>query len=222
MAAALATARPLQQAPSGRQHGASQARPAPASPAPTPAPGRGSAAARTGSLVLRPRRTHARLPHRAGRRAAGLRLEGGRPQPRGAGAARRLRDRLADRRLFAVAKTPKGLAAELGQALSQFVNSPLVTVTLGESSTLRFYVVGEVNKPGEFPLDRPHHGDAGARARRRLPASTPRPRSSRSCARSWASPADAPRRARSCCRSTTRRSPRARTCTRTSSSSPAT
>lgn len=54
--------------------------------------------------------------------------------------------------VFAVAKTPKGLAAELSQALSQYVNSPLVTVTLGESSTLRFYVVGEVNKPGEFPL----------------------------------------------------------------------
>jgi polysaccharide export outer membrane protein len=54
--------------------------------------------------------------------------------------------------LFAVAKTPKLLAAELGQALAKFVNSPLVTVTLVESSTLRFYVVGEVNKPGEYPL----------------------------------------------------------------------
>jgi polysaccharide export outer membrane protein len=54
--------------------------------------------------------------------------------------------------LFAVAKTLKGLAAELTQALSRFVNSPVVTVTLGDSSTLRFYVVGEVNKPGEFPL----------------------------------------------------------------------
>jgi len=54
--------------------------------------------------------------------------------------------------LFAVAKTPKRLAAELGQALSQFVTAPQVTVTLGESSTLRFYVVGEVNKPGEFEL----------------------------------------------------------------------
>jgi polysaccharide export outer membrane protein len=54
--------------------------------------------------------------------------------------------------VFAVAKTPKGLAAELAQQLAQFVNSPLVTVTLGDSSTLRFYVVGEVQKPGEFPL----------------------------------------------------------------------
>lgn len=54
--------------------------------------------------------------------------------------------------LFAVAKTLKGLAAELTQAFSRFVNAPVVTVTLGESSTLRFYVVGEVGKPGEFPL----------------------------------------------------------------------
>jgi polysaccharide export outer membrane protein len=54
--------------------------------------------------------------------------------------------------VFTVAKTPKGLAAELGQALAQFVNSPVVTITLANSSTLRFYVVGEVQKPGEFPL----------------------------------------------------------------------
>jgi polysaccharide export outer membrane protein len=54
--------------------------------------------------------------------------------------------------LFAVAKTLKGLGAELTEALSKFVNAPVVTVTLAESSALRFYVVGAVNKPGEFPL----------------------------------------------------------------------
>jgi polysaccharide export outer membrane protein len=54
--------------------------------------------------------------------------------------------------LFAVGKTLKGLAAELTQALAKYVNAPVVTVTLGESSTLRVYVVGEVQKPGEFPL----------------------------------------------------------------------
>lgn len=54
--------------------------------------------------------------------------------------------------VFAVSKTTKGLAAELSQQLARFVNGPVVTVTLGDSSTLRFYVVGEVNKPGEFPL----------------------------------------------------------------------
>jgi polysaccharide export outer membrane protein len=54
--------------------------------------------------------------------------------------------------LFAVSKTPKRLAAEFAQALSQYVNNPVVTVTLGSSSILRFYVLGKVNKPGEFPL----------------------------------------------------------------------
>ena len=54
--------------------------------------------------------------------------------------------------LFAVAKTPKRLAAEFTQALSQFVNNPQVTVTLATSSTLRFYVLGKVTRAGEFPL----------------------------------------------------------------------
>jgi len=54
--------------------------------------------------------------------------------------------------VFAVAKTLKGLAAELSQQFSRFVNSPVVTVTLGNSTALRFFVVGEVGRPGEFPL----------------------------------------------------------------------
>jgi polysaccharide export outer membrane protein len=54
--------------------------------------------------------------------------------------------------LFAVSKTPKRLAAEFAQAMSQYVNNPVVTVTLGSSSLLRFYVLGKVNKPGEFQL----------------------------------------------------------------------
>src|SRR5262252_6374004 len=49
--------------------------------------------------------------------------------------------------LFAVSKTPKRLAAEFAQALSAYVNNPVVTVTLGSSSILRFYVLGKVNKP---------------------------------------------------------------------------
>ena len=54
--------------------------------------------------------------------------------------------------LFVVGKTPRGLAAELAQQLGQFVTGPVVTVTLKESIVLRFFVVGEVGKPGEFPL----------------------------------------------------------------------
>ena len=137
--------------PSGRQQGASQARPAPASPAPAPTP----APPQNPAQALSPYDRDALTPEY--RIAPGDVLQvfvwkepdlsrEVRVRPDGYVTISLLGD------VFAVAKTPKGLAAELSQALSQYVNSPLVTVTLGESSTLRFYVVGEVNKPGEFPL----------------------------------------------------------------------
>ena len=52
----------------------------------------------------------------------------------------------------AVNKTPQGLSAELAQQLGRFVTSPTVTITIVYSSTQRFFVVGQVTKPGEFPL----------------------------------------------------------------------
>jgi len=55
--------------------------------------------------------------------------------------------------VFAVAKTPRALAAELAKDLQRFVNAPTVTITVVSSSRQRFFVVGEVGKPGEFPLD---------------------------------------------------------------------
>jgi polysaccharide export outer membrane protein len=54
--------------------------------------------------------------------------------------------------LSAVNKTPKSLAAELAQQFARFVTSPNVTVTVTYSTTQRFFVVGQVTKPGEFPL----------------------------------------------------------------------
>ena len=54
--------------------------------------------------------------------------------------------------LSAANRTPKSLAAELTLQLARFVTSPNVTVTVTYSSTLRFFVVGQVTKPGEFPL----------------------------------------------------------------------
>jgi polysaccharide export outer membrane protein len=54
--------------------------------------------------------------------------------------------------ISAVNKTPRALAAELAQLLAKFITSPNVTVTVSYSSTLRFFVVGQVTKPGEFPL----------------------------------------------------------------------
>jgi len=54
--------------------------------------------------------------------------------------------------VFAVAKTPRMLASELAEQLGRFVNAPTVTITVVASSTHRFFVVGEVGRPGEFPL----------------------------------------------------------------------
>jgi len=55
--------------------------------------------------------------------------------------------------VFAVAKTPRGLSEELAKDLGRFVNAPTVTITLISSSVERFFVVGEVGKPGEYPLN---------------------------------------------------------------------
>lgn len=52
----------------------------------------------------------------------------------------------------AVNKTPRMLAAELSQQLARLITSPNVTVTVSYSTALRFFVVGQVEKAGEFPL----------------------------------------------------------------------
>jgi polysaccharide export outer membrane protein len=52
----------------------------------------------------------------------------------------------------AVNKTPQALSAELAQQLARFVTTPNVTITVTYSSSQRFFVVGQVTKPGEFPL----------------------------------------------------------------------
>ena len=54
--------------------------------------------------------------------------------------------------IFAVAKSPHGLAAELAQQLGRFITAPTVTVTVAFSSNMRFFVVGEVAKPGDYQL----------------------------------------------------------------------
>ena len=54
--------------------------------------------------------------------------------------------------VFVVAKTPRALSAELAEQLGRYVNAPTVTITIVSSSVQRFFVVGEVGRPGEFPL----------------------------------------------------------------------
>ncbi|HET6897934.1 MAG TPA: polysaccharide biosynthesis/export family protein [Vicinamibacteria bacterium] len=50
----------------------------------------------------------------------------------------------------AAGATTQALGEGLAQKLKQYLNAPKVTVSLLASSSLRFFVVGEVNKPGEF------------------------------------------------------------------------
>lgn len=52
----------------------------------------------------------------------------------------------------AAGRSPARLADTLGKALQKFVESPRVTVALSQANSARFYVVGLVTRPGEFPL----------------------------------------------------------------------
>jgi polysaccharide export outer membrane protein len=48
--------------------------------------------------------------------------------------------------------TPDALANTLGKRLERFVEAPKVTVSVLQANSARFYVLGQVSKPGEFPL----------------------------------------------------------------------
>ena len=50
--------------------------------------------------------------------------------------------------------TPVALAQEIQQALAQYFVNPQVTVNLLKFSTERVYVLGEVNQPGLYELDK--------------------------------------------------------------------
>ena len=52
----------------------------------------------------------------------------------------------------ATGRTPRQLAAELGVSYGRFLSSPQVTLGVSQANSSRFYVIGQVNKPGEFPL----------------------------------------------------------------------
>jgi polysaccharide export outer membrane protein len=44
------------------------------------------------------------------------------------------------------------LAAQLGQALSELINKPDVTVTVTQVNSKTFSITGGVNRPGKYPL----------------------------------------------------------------------
>lgn len=48
--------------------------------------------------------------------------------------------------------TPERLGEQLKQGLSNFINSPDVSVSLQAVNSKKFYITGEVNRPGEYML----------------------------------------------------------------------
>ena len=48
--------------------------------------------------------------------------------------------------------TTAQLATEITKRLARFLSAPQVTVAVSSASSARFYVLGQVTKPGEFPL----------------------------------------------------------------------
>ena len=54
--------------------------------------------------------------------------------------------------LSAAGRAPGQLAESLAKGLERFVETPRVTVAVSQANSARFYVVGQVARPGEFPL----------------------------------------------------------------------
>lgn len=52
----------------------------------------------------------------------------------------------------ATGRTPAQLAADLSKRFTRFLEAPQVTLGVAQANSTRFYVLGQVNKPGDFPL----------------------------------------------------------------------
>jgi polysaccharide export outer membrane protein len=59
--------------------------------------------------------------------------------------------------LEASGQTPDQLAARITEALGKYLNSPQVIVTVLQVNSKKYYIDGEVNRPGAFPLAVPTH-----------------------------------------------------------------
>ncbi len=56
--------------------------------------------------------------------------------------------------LQAAGLTIEELRQELNKKFAEYINEPHVTVTVTDISSLKIYIVGEVNKPGEYKLEK--------------------------------------------------------------------
>jgi polysaccharide biosynthesis/export protein len=54
--------------------------------------------------------------------------------------------------VVAAGHTPQQLGVDLGKALARFLAEPNVTVGVAQANSARWYVIGQVARPGAFPL----------------------------------------------------------------------
>jgi polysaccharide export outer membrane protein len=54
--------------------------------------------------------------------------------------------------IMAAGRTPNDLAAEIQSRLSRFLEVPQVTLSVSQAISARFYVLGEIAKPGIYPI----------------------------------------------------------------------
>ena len=54
--------------------------------------------------------------------------------------------------ILAVAKTPAQLVEEISTGLKSYMENPTISIIVKEVNSYQIYVLGEVNKPGKFPL----------------------------------------------------------------------
>src|SRR5215217_5149874 len=54
--------------------------------------------------------------------------------------------------ILAVAKTPTQLSDEISAGLRSYMENPTISILVKEVNSYQLYVLGEVNKPGKYPL----------------------------------------------------------------------
>ena len=54
--------------------------------------------------------------------------------------------------ILAVAKTPTQLTDEISAGLKSYMENPTISILVKEVNSYQLYVLGEVNKPGKYPL----------------------------------------------------------------------
>src|SRR6056297_1151574 len=57
--------------------------------------------------------------------------------------------------ILAAGQTPEGLAGKIADKLERFIDAPNVTVILAESRPKVYYMLGQVEAPGEYDISRP-------------------------------------------------------------------